>query len=218
MNMIKAQYQQGGFFHFLGEYGLAADNVRNFGQVPATIDAFVNWQQGGASDLKPTTALIIGLEMVTLGLICNAPNPKLAIFAPFNDISPAIVTVPPTTGTLLSLTQILGYTFSNVPPRHDYRGSSSGIEAKLYKDVYEIWKSQATVVHLATGANRTFVLQHVPAALAEVGAAKGGNSMGIPHENHQCQVRGLHTPYFFMNDESRDQNPLGSYETENYGR
>ena len=87
-------------------------------QVPAILDAFAEWQEkGGAEDVKSTVALIIGLETVTLGLIYSEQAVKPAAFAPFYDLSPVTVAVPATNGTVLSITQILGSTFSNAPMR-----------------------------------------------------------------------------------------------------
>lgn len=86
-------------------------------QVPALLDAFARWQENGALDVKSTVALIIGLQSTTLGLIYSAPAEKPAAFAPFYDIPAAVVAVPPTNGTVLSLTQILGTTFTNDPMR-----------------------------------------------------------------------------------------------------
>ena len=86
-------------------------------QVPAILDAFAEWQEKGASDVKSTVALIIGLESTTVGLIYSAPVDMPKAFDPFYDIPPATVAVPPTNGTVWSLTQILGITFSNVPQR-----------------------------------------------------------------------------------------------------
>ncbi|KAL8730884.1 MAG: hypothetical protein Q9166_003811 [cf. Caloplaca sp. 2 TL-2023] len=231
----------GGLFHFSGEYGLAADNVRNFeialadgtitnanadrnadlfwalkggganfgivtrfdvytipvkniwfqvaiyasDQVPVILDAFAEWQEKGASDVKSTVALIIGLETITVGLIYSAPANLPKAFDPFYPIPPATVAVPPANGTVLSLTNILGTTFSNVPQRHDYRGASSKIDTQLYKDVYTFWREQAAAVHEATGANMTFTLQPIPVNLVDQGIAKGGNPLGLPRINHQ---------------------------------
>lgn len=87
-------------------------------QVPALLDAFAQWQETGALDLKSTVALIIGLESVTVGYIYSAPaEEKPAAFAPFYDIPAAMVAVPPANGTVLSLTRILGSTFTNEPMR-----------------------------------------------------------------------------------------------------
>ena len=86
-------------------------------QAPTILDAFAEWQEKGASDLKSTVALIIGLETITLGLIYSAPAEKPAAFAPFYGIPSTAVAVPPTNGTVLTLTEILGTTFSNAPQR-----------------------------------------------------------------------------------------------------
>ena len=86
-------------------------------QVPDVINAFAQWQENGASDLKSTVALIIGLETTTVGLIYSAPADQPAAFAPFYNISPTVVAVPPTNGSVKSLTDILGATFSNLPAR-----------------------------------------------------------------------------------------------------
>lgn len=86
-------------------------------QAPAILDAFAEWQEKGAAEVKPTVAFIIALETVTVGLIYSAPAEKPAAFAPFYDISAATVAVPPTNGTVPSLTQILGTIFSYTPLR-----------------------------------------------------------------------------------------------------
>lgn len=219
-------------------------------QVPAILDAFAEWQEkGGASDVKSTVALIVGLETTTLGLIYSEHADKPAAFAPFYDIPPATLAVPPTNGTVLSITQILGSTFSNAPMRHDYCGAASKIDAQLYKDVYTFWREQAVAVHESTGANMTFVLQPVPANLVDQGVAKGGNPLGLPRLNHQWwttvvdwqdgkddatvraapiavsekwrelgEQRGLNVPFLFMNDGSRDQNPLLHYGADNLAK
>jgi hypothetical protein len=62
------------------------------------------------------------------------------------------------------------------------------IEAQLYKDVHALRRKQATAVHNATGANMTFTLQPIPVNLVDQGVAKGGNPLGIPKVNHQCEL------------------------------
>ena len=86
-------------------------------QAPAILDAFAQWQTDGASDVKSTVALIIGLETITLGLIYSAAAENPAAFAPFYNLKPLAVAVPPTNGTVKSITDILGTTFSNLPAR-----------------------------------------------------------------------------------------------------
>lgn len=86
-------------------------------QVPALLYAFAEWPKNGAPDLKSTVALIIGLETTTLGLIYSAAAYKPAAFAPFYGLTPVAVAVPATNGTVKSITDILGTTFSNLPAR-----------------------------------------------------------------------------------------------------
>ncbi|KAL8777895.1 MAG: hypothetical protein Q9213_007662 [Squamulea squamosa] len=154
-------------------------------QVPAILDALARWQDRGASDVKSTVALIIGLEATTVGLIYSAPADKPEAFDPFYSIPPATVAVPAANGTVLGLTNILGTTFSQVPQRHDYRGASSKVDVQLYKDVHSFWRERAVAVHEATGANMTFTLQPIPVNLVDQGIAKGGNPLGLPRINHQ---------------------------------
>ncbi|ROW09241.1 hypothetical protein VPNG_05896 [Cytospora leucostoma] len=232
----------GGYFHFSGQYGLAADNVKefevvlangtiatvnagqnsdlfwalkgggpNFGivtryelytvpvfdiwyevlavsndQAHAVLEAFASWQDTNASDVKATVALIMGLESITLGFIYSQPAmERPAAFSNFDSITPLATAVPPTNGTVVTITELFGSTFSNVPARHDYRSAASKIDGQLYKDVYDYWFDQATAVHASTGANQTFTLQPIPAQLVQAGLARGGNPMGIPMEDHQ---------------------------------
>lgn len=87
-------------------------------QIPSILDGFAEWQEkGGASDVKLTVALIIGLETTTLGLIYSEHTEKLSAFEPLYNIAPAAVAVPPTNGIVLGISQIPGSTFSNAPMR-----------------------------------------------------------------------------------------------------
>jgi hypothetical protein len=71
--------------------------------------------------------------------------------------------------------------------RHDYRGASSKIDADLYKSVYSVWKDEATAAHATTGANMTFVLQHIPKNVVDRGNANGGNTLGLEPISQQCK-------------------------------
>jgi hypothetical protein len=79
--------------------------------------------------------------------------------------------------------------------RHDYRGASSKIDADLYKSVYEIWKKEATTVHATTGGDMTFVLQHIPKNVVDIGNANGGNALGLEPIAQQCKYW-IHTRSF----------------------
>lgn len=86
-------------------------------QAPVIIEAFTQWQERGSSDLKSTVALSIGLDVVTLGLIYSTPDPPSGVFAPFDSLPAGTEAVPPTVGTVLSITQILAGIVSNTPQR-----------------------------------------------------------------------------------------------------
>ena len=70
---------------------------------------------------------------------------------------------------------------------HDYRAAATKVDATLYKDVYTFWRGQAVSAKAATGANMTFTLQPIPSNMAAAGIARGGNPMGLPQFNHQCE-------------------------------
>ncbi|KAL8727255.1 MAG: hypothetical protein Q9181_005776 [Wetmoreana brouardii] len=194
-------------------------------------------------------ALIVGLETTTVGLIYSARADKPSAFAPFYGLTPVAVPVPPTNGTVKGLTDILGSTFSNVTARHDYRGSATKVDAALYKDAYAFWRKEALSVQAATGANMTFTLQPIPANIAKVGDANGGNPLGLPQIDHQWwttladwqgkdndkivraapiattakwrelgEARGSYLPFLYMNDASRDQDPIAGYGASNVAK
>ena len=148
---------------------------------------------------------------------------------------------------------------------HDYRGSSTEINANLTRDVYNFWRPKALAARTATGINQTFTIQHVTQNMVQQGINKGGNALGLPLKAQQCKSllcyisckdsrkliypgwttlidwdnevdddlarsvsiettaqwdrlskeRGLHIPFLFLNDASRDQNPLATYGTSN---
>lgn len=86
-------------------------------QASTILDAFAQWQDNEASDIKSTVALIMGIDTVTVGLIYSAPVEKPVTFAPFYDLPPGTVAVRSTVGTVLRLTQILGAKFQTEPMR-----------------------------------------------------------------------------------------------------
>ncbi|KAF1980216.1 FAD-binding domain-containing protein [Bimuria novae-zelandiae CBS 107.79] len=271
-SILRVLLYQAYFFHFPGKYGLGADNVKNFevvladgsivnanahsntdllwalkGGSPnfACISAFASWQKTSSSDTASTVAMIITLDAITLCLLYAAPTVPPSVFAAFGALpAPLVVAVPPATGTspCSEPRPDPGIHATANQSSHDYRGISSGVDADLYKDVYAMWKETATALRASTGANMTFVLQPIPAAMAEASKAAGGNPMGTPAKTHQwwttlvdwtsaaddaavraapmavttawkknSAARGLDVPHIFMNNASRDQNPLASY-------
>ena len=70
---------------------------------------------------------------------------------------------------------------------HDYRAVSSLVDAKLYREAHAFWRQEALATHEATGANMTFTIQPITRALVSAGHARGGNPLGLPSQDHQCQ-------------------------------
>ena len=70
---------------------------------------------------------------------------------------------------------------------HDYRATATKIDVQLYNDVYTFWREQAVSAQAATGANMTFTLQPIQGNMATAGIARGGNPIGLPQFDHQCE-------------------------------
>ncbi|PFH57059.1 hypothetical protein XA68_15576 [Ophiocordyceps unilateralis] len=151
------------------------------------LDALAKWQlQEGSLDTKGNIVFSVSLDAVLLAFIYTEPQvsrPKC--FAPFYNLSPARTIVPATNGTFSSLYIIADSTLPKQVMRHDYRGASSLVDAQLYKDVYKFWEAKASTVFNNTGARQTFVMQHVPAFMADYGVVRTGNPLGIPRRTHQ---------------------------------
>ncbi|KAI5862351.1 Glucooligosaccharide oxidase [Durotheca rogersii] len=151
------------------------------------LDTFAKWQQNeGSSDFKANLILSLGIDSHVIGLVYSAPAPEVpSAFAPFFELTPLQVVVPATNGTFASLNEAIAPFVPMEQMRHDYGGVSSRVDAQLYKDVYTFWAERALAARDATGANQTFVLQHVPSNMVAQGIAKGGNPLGLIQETHQ---------------------------------
>jgi hypothetical protein len=64
---------------------------------------------------------------------------------------------------------------------------STKVDAQLYKDVYDFWVQKAVEVGQKTGAIATFVPQHIPKGMVDIGYANGGNALGLSRETQQCK-------------------------------
>lgn len=53
--------------------------------------------------------------------------------------------------------------------------------------MYDFWLEKAAAVHETTGANQTFVIQHVSKNVAAASSKNGGNPLNLPQEDHQCK-------------------------------
>lgn len=78
----------------------------------AVLDAFAVWQNTTASsDTKGTVALVLGLETITFGFIYSEPvTERPSAFAAFSGVKLLITAVPPTNGTVASISAILSTT------------------------------------------------------------------------------------------------------------
>jgi FAD/FMN-containing dehydrogenase len=92
-------------------------SVYSVDQANDILDAFVQWQKGGASDTKSTVGLVLGLDTILVGLLYAAPADQPDVFSPFYDIPALAVAVPGTNGTLDSLTAIGGASTSSATER-----------------------------------------------------------------------------------------------------
>ncbi|KAI1656821.1 hypothetical protein F4813DRAFT_361961 [Daldinia decipiens] len=218
-------------------------------QASEILEAYSEWQNDENSDHESTVGIVIGLDTITLGLVYFGPLSSPNSFTPFFDLDPLEIAIPPMNTTFAFLNSIFSTAFPSIPARHDFRAVSSYIDAQLYKDVYRFWLQSSQAIRETTGANQTFVFQHVPASMVQQGRNKGGNPLALELKHQQwwtttidwerseddelvrtasidtveqweklSRQRGLDLPFIFMNDASRDQNPLASYGSESVDR
>ncbi|KAI0468864.1 FAD-binding domain-containing protein [Xylaria cf. heliscus] len=160
--------------------------IYSLDQSSEILDTFAKWQvEQGSSDNKANVLLSLGMDSHVVGLIYSAPSKQPKAFAPFYSLTPIQVVVPPTNGTFSLLNDATAAFIPNDHIRHDYRGVSSRVDARLYKEMFAFWLERAIVARDARNINQTFVMQHVPSNVAAEGVANGGNPMGIPPETHQ---------------------------------
>jgi hypothetical protein len=149
------------------------------------LDAFASWQQ--SKDPRASIILVFTLSAVVVGLVYPEPVQRPPVFSPFYNVPAIANPIPPTNGSVLDLINVTGGGASLEPARHDYHTASSKVDAGLYKQVYDFWVEQLTPVQEATGANMTFVLQHIPKSLVDIGNARGGNPIGLQPTDQQCK-------------------------------
>ncbi|KAI1328427.1 hypothetical protein F5Y16DRAFT_369022 [Xylariaceae sp. FL0255] len=221
-------------------------NVYSTNQAPGVLAALVAWQLEGAEDTKSNVEVNIALDSVVAVLIyaepSSGPPAAFAVFMNSTNLPPLEVALPGMNVTYNELSIILATAVSSTPARHDYRATSTRIDSGLVQAVYSFWREKALDVYNATGANQSFVIQHIGTNLINKSLEEGGNPMNIPTGPQQWWTtiadwtdekddalvrsvsvettkqwetlgseRGLNLSFIFMNDASRDQNPLASY-------
>ncbi|CAG8981861.1 hypothetical protein HYALB_00009536 [Hymenoscyphus albidus] len=281
----------GGYFYFSEQFGLAADNVKNFEVVlanstivytniasnpdlfralkgggpnfgtvtrydlytipvstiwvqistyPTTmalpaLTAFDAWQTNGSSDPKSTIALSISLDSILVGLLYSEPlEEPSSVFGDIYGLEVGNVVFPAGNIGFAELQKWVAGAFLPGRGRHDYRAFASRTDTNITYQAYTFWSEKALAVRDATGANQSFVLQHVGTGLIEQGIQKGGNALWwtttVDWENEEdddlvrqvsiqttefwgklTREANLDISFLYMNDASRDQNPLASY-------
>lgn len=214
--------------------------------IPTFLRAVAAWQLDGAiSDPRATVVAVSTLAGATAGFIYSQPMAtRPEAFAAFADIPVLATALPPTNLSALELMEASAGQVGWAAPRHDYRAVSTQIDGELYVDMYKFWAERAADVHSKTGANQSFVIQPITANLAAKSVDNGGNALGMSQSGiswwtslidwqneaddelvrsvsiatteewkKRSTVEGL-----YMNDCSRDQDPLGSYGAENVAK
>ncbi|KAL4751911.1 hypothetical protein BDW72DRAFT_202658 [Aspergillus terricola var. indicus] len=223
-------------------YELAAYQLT---QADAIFDAFASWQLT-CTDTKATVALIVDLTAITVGLIYSEPyaaQDKPACFAPFKDIPALAVPVPGSNGTVLQLTRILGAAAAAAPADSQI---SAQLYKEMYAFWREralavresTGANQTFVLQPITAQMVTYGRERGGncLGLAEENAQWWTTLIDWENAQDDGTVRAVsiattekwkslsaecgldHNAFVYMNDASRDQNPLVSYGRENLGR
>ncbi|KAK8063020.1 hypothetical protein PG997_015117 [Apiospora hydei] len=189
--------------------------VHALDQANDIFDAFAEWQtQGGATDSRATVITGIALNSIAIGLVAAAPG----TFAPLDGLPflQALADGVPT--TLLALMDQMGAATTNAATRHDYRAASSRVDARLYKDIYAFWRARALAAREPRAPTRRWTT-----LVDWTDAANDGEVRAVSIDTTRQwaklgQERGLHLPFLYQDDSSRDQNPLASYGEENVAK
>ncbi|KAL5313112.1 hypothetical protein ACEPPN_019539 [Leptodophora sp. 'Broadleaf-Isolate-01'] len=151
-------------------------------EVPEILLAFEQWQLRSA-DPKSAILVRVGLDSCTITLVYSSPWSKVGppCFNAFYGINVMEYLILPTNGTVVSLTKALAKLFPHNPMRHDHRGASRKNDLGLYSAVeaYWIWRKETLALRESTGADVTFMIQHVPKTLIEKGVEDSSNPLGL---------------------------------------
>ncbi|KAK3302658.1 uncharacterized protein B0T15DRAFT_562614 [Chaetomium strumarium] len=215
-------------------------------ETPAFLRALAAWQLGpGGSDERATVIAVSTISGTTVGFLYSQPvATRPAAFAAFANLTVLATALPPTNLTAPAMMAAAAGQTSKAPLRHDYRAATTHVDGELYVDMYRFWAARAAVVHRQTGANQTFVLQPIAPSLVQRGLDRGGNALGLRPSHmawwttlidweaaaHDDAVRSVSiattnewkrrskADFLYMNDCSRDQNPLPGYGAANVAR
>ncbi|PHH88230.1 hypothetical protein CDD83_7806 [Cordyceps sp. RAO-2017] len=204
------------------------------------INAVAQWQlQCGSSDLKSNILFIISLDAIILGLFYEEPlagEPQS--FAIFNSVKPVTVAVPATNGTFSWLYANIPSDGSNQRTRGASSLVDAQLYRDVYK--FWLGKAQAAFDSTGTkqtfiiqhvpgqlakyGAKQGGNPMGIPERTHQwwttlvdwADASKDDLARSVSIETADywerlSKERGLHVPHLYLNDASRDQNPIASY-------
>ncbi|KAF1834788.1 FAD-binding domain-containing protein [Decorospora gaudefroyi] len=221
-------------------------NIHSLEQAPLLLEAYAAWQQ--SPDNKGSVAMIISQTSITLGLIYSQPTEKPETFAPFYDITPLKTVVPPNISTVKALSKMTGALAPAAPRHDYRAASSkidaelyqsvyAAWKAEATK-VHETTGATSTFVlsHIpknvidignANGGN-AMGLEPIPQQwwttlidwehAKDDEAARGIAIATTAKWKELGMASGSYLPFIYMNDASRDQDPLGSYPAANVER
>ncbi|KAM3426436.1 hypothetical protein NHJ13734_009465 [Beauveria thailandica] len=216
-------------------------------QAPDVLDAFTKWQQNGASDLQSTVALFGTIDGISIGLLYLEPAVKPEAFQPFYEITPAQVLLPPTNTTLAALdvfsppiTHGLRHDYRGISFRTDANATKQAHQFWVDKARAAHQSLGVNQTYTLQHVPRNLVQRGAQAGGNPLGLLDGdqtwwtclvdwkdaaddeeARSVSIETTEYWKQLsnaHGLDIPFIFMNDASRDQNPLASYGQANVAR
>ncbi|KAH6844663.1 hypothetical protein B0I37DRAFT_166599 [Chaetomium sp. MPI-CAGE-AT-0009] len=215
-------------------------------ETPAFLRALAAWQLSAeASDVRATVVALSSLSGTTAAFIYSQPvTTRPDAFTAFADIPVLATALPATNLSVLQLMEVGAAQTNEAVQRHDYRGVSTQVDGELYVDMFNFWAERAADVHSKTGANQTFVIQPITPNLAQKGLDKGGNPLALrpssmswwttlvdwEHAVDDDVVRSVSIAtteewkkrstvgLLYINDCSRDQDPLATYGSESVAK
>ncbi|PYH81523.1 FAD-binding domain-containing protein [Aspergillus uvarum CBS 121591] len=113
-----------------------------------------------------------------------ASSPSVSAFAPFHDLNPRKTgtALPTTTGTLLSLAEVMGHA-QDLPGKRAISSVTTRVSHDLYDRVYQCWAQLRAT--LPVGCVLHYTIQPMGTAGVQAGRNRGGNIMGL-EEVPQC--------------------------------
>lgn len=91
--------------------------VHSVDQVDDVFDAFVQWQNDGASDTNSTVITGIGLDSIVLGLVYEGPADQPEVFSPFYGLTALQTLADGVNTTLAYLAATMGSATANSATR-----------------------------------------------------------------------------------------------------